>query len=541
MKKLLFTIVLGVILTSCSLEPQWKKTTSGHYVYGEFENNVGIIWEGDTLGPFVNGVSDIVIIDRKGKELSRKQTKATMGVVSGFIFLNTDLGFYLGEEDDDLPNGMGCLINNDTVYIGNFEDGILYEGNVEIYNITKSNEVLPYYKGQHMDGLKNGNGKLFLDGKLIYSGLFEDGKQNGNGIEYKNDTIVYKGAFKKGYRDGMGIEYREGLKIYEGEWEKGKRDGDGKEYNKKGLIVYVGEWEKGYYDGKGKLYRNGECIEGKWEHGRLVNSISSSSFFSDVMSATKKIFSGNDTIQDKNIIEQKDMWYDGYVDDQEDLNEPSSEQEEILSSNTEIIEKINSDIEDFLSDKLNEKVSDRFGFLNLLRMYVQPWFYSDISRANSAQEYFLEDISAKDVQQLINSKVDYYNRIYPNAKLKFVDLNEIPEGALVDTDVALKIFEREAIETSDVFIGIIADILICFVVAFIIGFIIGAFIPPLLPYVGLVDIIMGIVALCFGIYVSVFYVSDISIALEESICQMLVENYMTYLDSQNYLLQLFGL
>ena len=155
------------------------------------------------------------------------------------------------------------------------------------------------------------------------------------------------------------------------------------------------QFEQIVRDSKTKLYRNGECIEGKWEHGRLVNSISSSSFFSDVMSATKKIFSGNDTIQDKNIIEQKDMWYDGYVDEQEDLNEPSSEQEEILSSNTEIIEKINSDIEDFLSDKLNEKVSDRFGFLNLLRMYVQPWFYSDISRANSAQEYFLEDIEEK--------------------------------------------------------------------------------------------------------------------------------------------------
>ena len=107
--------------------------------------------------------------------------------------------------------------------------------------------------------------------------------------------------------------------------------------------------------------------------------------------------------------------------------------------------------------------------------------------------------------------------------------------------MALKIFEREALETSDVAIGIIIDILICIVIAFIIGFIIGAFIPPLIPYVGIIDIVMAIVAFGLGIYISVFYVSDVSVALEESICQMLVENYMIYLETQDYLLQLFGL
>lgn len=541
MKKLFFLIVFGIILTSCSLEPQWKKTNSGHYVYGEFEDNVIISWEGDTLGPFVHGVSDIVIIDRKGKEISRRKANATMGVLSGYRFLRKDLGLYLGEEDDDLPQGMGCLINNDTLYIGTFENGNLYQGTVEIYNFRGSNQLLPYYKGQYEKGVKCGFGRLFSDGKFVYSGMFQDDKPNGNGVEYKNDTIVYKGTLKKGYRDGMGIEYREGLKIYEGEWSKGKRDGEGKEYNKRGLIVYVGEWENGYYDGEGKLYRNGECIEGKWEHGRLVNSISSSSFFSDIIGVTKKIFSSKDSIANENTIEQTDMWNDGYIEESEELNEQSLEQNNILESNTEIIEKINSDIEDFLTSKLEEKVSDRFGFLNLLRMYFQPWFYSDISRANSAQEYFSEDISAKDLQQLINSKVDYYNRKYPNANLKFVELNEIPDGELVDADVALKIFEREALETSDVAIGIIIDILICIVIAFIIGFIIGAFIPPLLPYVGIIDIVMAIVAFGLGIYISVFYVSDVSVALEESICQMLVENYMIYLETQDYLLQLFGL
>ena len=125
--------------------------------------------------------------------------------------------------------------------------------------------------------------------------------------------------------------------------------------------------------------------------------------------------------------------------------------------------------------------------------------------------------------------------------MNYVKLQSIPDDAIVDTNVALKIFDREAMETTDTLFGIFIDIILCVVIAFILGFIVGFFFPPLIPYAGIIDIVMGILAVLVGLYVSIVKTSVVCMALESQILDMLVNNYIQYLDSQNIIAQMLGL
>ncbi len=250
----------------------------------------------------------------------------------------------------------------------------------------------------------------------------------------------------------------------------------------------------------------------------MTKSISPSAF-SDLAKATKKWFSSDTLAVEGEIV-------------QESLPVATSQMEFISGLDTELRER--------LQTNFDKKVDKRFGFWNLLRMVFQPWFSSDVKRASSAQKYFCKDVSSKDIQNFINETVDYYNST-ASEKLSYVKLDKLPAGAVVDTDVALKVFEREALETTDVGVGILVDIIVGVIIAFIICFIIGAFIPPLWPYIGWVDIIMGIIAFGIGLYLSVFRTTALALDLEASIKQMLVDNYMLFIDSQNVITQLLGL
>ena len=79
-----------------------------------------------------------------------------------------------------------------------------------------------------LDGNKNGNGKEYYRGKLIFDGKFLNGERNGKGKEYK-------------YR-GYGQEVK---LFFEGEYLNGKR-WNGKGYDKNGELDFEVK------DGKGK-------------------------------------------------------------------------------------------------------------------------------------------------------------------------------------------------------------------------------------------------------------------------------------------------
>ena len=487
-------IILILAISSCT-KPHWCQTTDGKYIYGKIEDSYYLEWDGPSNEAFVDGQGVLLLKDASGKTYDSMSLSTKMGVVSDYSYINTSVGNYLGEMKKGLPNGFGVLQNEGVVTIGYFKKGNLATGPFSKYQIT--NEcLLP-----------------------LLSGTSKKGKVTGVAKEYLNGQLIYDGSFTRGERNGVGQEYDSGNLVYSGEWKNGKRNGDGIQYKTNGLIEYQGEWKNGKYHGRGKLYQDGICQEGRWEDGRLTKSISTS-VFSEISNSTKKWFSTDSLDVDNDVVA-------------EDL--PS-----IPSSQTEFIESLYIDLDEYLHSSIDKKVEKRFGFGNLLRMFFQPWFKSDVKRATSAQKYFCKELGSKDVQNWINEKVDYFNSNSLD-KLSYIKLDKLSDDSIVDNKVALKIFEREAMETTDTLVGILVDIIICVIIGFIIGLIIGLFIPPLIPYAGIFDLILTIIAIGVGIYVSVVRTVPMSIELESTISQMLVDNYIMFLDTQNIVSQLLGL
>lgn len=518
MKRFLL-LITSLGLLSCN-HIQWVKTTDGTYIYGTLPKNKDVVWEGSTIGPLANGKGDVVVLDKNGLVKKRETVETNLGAITEFNYVPTTIGQYLGGKKKDLPQGFGALVKNDTLYLGTFKKGALNSGSVQIYALGAS-DATPCFIGSYKKGIAKGFGRSYANGILSYEGNYKKGKQEGLGREYANGQLIFDGSFKNGLRNGPGKEYHNGVLVYDGEWYKGVREGNGIAYNDRGILVYEGSWDNGIYDGKGKLYENGQCVEGKWDEGRLTKTISTS-VFKEIGTATKMWFSDLDSLDVSAVT-------------------AATGQAVLPTSQIEFIEQLNGEIEEHLAKEFDKRVEKRFGFWHLLRMMVQPWFKSDIKRANSAQKYFCKNVNAREIENLINAKVDYYNENTTGDKLNYVKLEKLPDGAIVDTDTAIKVFEREAMETTDVLVGILIDILLCIVVAFIIGFIIGLAFPSLLPYVGLVDIVMAVIAFGVGLYLSVFRTTAVSLELESTIKQMLVDNYMQFLDAQNVILQMIGL
>ncbi len=518
MKKVLL-LCLGLLLLNSCKHPSWHKTTEGIYIYCIANDKYKLSWKGDTKAGMADGEGRLVSYNKEGEYKEQQGLKVNWGVAKEWNYISYGNYKYLGKLHKDLPNGFGVKIQNDTISIGKFKKSVLYNGFCEKYLITGTG-VLPLFSGTYKKGKVHGLAKYYENGVICFEGNFRKGMRKGLGQKYENGVLVYEGNFSKNLKDGYGKAYKNGRLWYEGQWNNGKREGKGKLYNESGLLVYDGHWDEDLYDGKGKLYENGVCIEGKWEEGLLSKSISTSTF-KQMVHATKIWF--NDTLDTQNIETQ----------------EPIS----LADNQVEFVEQLQTDIETMARKNFSERLDKRFGFWNLFRMLCQPWFSSDVSRARHAQKYFCKHIGAEDIQQLINTKVDYYNQNVPeDKKMHYVKIEMIPDGTIVDTNTALKIFDREAIETTDTLAGIFIDIVICLVIAFVIGFILGFFVSEeFIPYAGIIDIILGIIAFGVGIYISFFKTSAICIELEEQILDMLVNNYMQFIESQNIIIQMFGL
>mgnify|MGYP002625910581 FL=1 len=516
-KYLIFVLSLGLI--GCS-HAEWVKTTDGSYLYGKYPSNKDIVWQGAVNGPLVNGPGTIIVLDKDGAEKFREDVETHNGAVSSYNYIPLSDGVYLGGRKNDLPKGFGSLIRNDTLFLGNFKKGKLHSGKSEIYTWSNT-DAQPCFIGMFSKGVPNGPGAVYENGQLVYTGGFKKGLKSGLGKEYSGASLLYDGSFKKGKRSGYGKEYKEGILVYDGNWDDDLRNGQGTAYNERGILWYSGSWKHGLYNGKGKLYENGKCTEGKWDEGRLTKSISTS-VFNEIGSATKMWLSDLDSL------------------DLSSTNKVYVEQE-LPSSQLEFIEQLNDEIENSLSAHFDKRVDKRFGFWHLPRMLFQPWFKSDIQRANSAQKYFCKGFESTEMETLINSRIDYYNENSLGEKLSYIKLDKLPDGEIVDTDTAMKIFEREAMETTDVLAGVLVDVIVCLVIAFIIGLIIGLFFPGALPYAGLVDIIMTVIAFLIAMYLSIFRTTAVSIELESVIKQMLVDNYIQFLDAQNIIMQIIGM
>ena len=506
-------LIIGVIVSASCSKMQWTTTREGFYFYGTTKAHDTYSWTGRTFEGMIHGKGTMIIYDKNGEAVSRNDCVALYGATDVDLYSDTEYGKYLGagkiKKGYKKPDGFGVLIV-DSLYPK--DSRALKRFKINDAWLDKHGEL---YIGDFKKGKFSGFGRLYAEEILEYEGYWKNGEKSSMGKEYKDGELVYRGSYKHGKRSGVGEEFAKNSETdalytkYSGEWKDGKYDGYGSLYNEH-ILVYQGNWKGGKYNGRGKLYENGQCIEGRWESG--INSrIYHKSIFDDV-----KTYFGQES--DENVQQITDL-------------QLADDEEEFI---TELSKEINSEIENTIS----ANVDRRFGFWGVFRMYYQWIFTSDVKRVKKAERAFCHGLDPRKLTEEINAKIYHFNESN-DADLNYIEeLEKIPELSIVNTEVAMKILEREAMEVTDGLIGVLLDIIICLVIGFIIGFIIGLCIPVLIPYCAVIDTVLGVVSIIAGIIILFVYGSPVMDQMEIEIKQMLIYNFQLYLDSQNIFQQI---
>lgn len=135
--------------------------------------------------------------------------------------------------------------------------------------LLPANAVLPdggRYRGEVVDGLLQGPGRLDYSDGSYYAGQFKDGQFNGSGEWHSKHGEIYTGEFQNGDFHGQGsLSYSDGSR-YEGGFANGTPNGEGHLQSQD--MEYRGEFKKGQYHGLGKLqWRDGSSFQGQFRKG----------------------------------------------------------------------------------------------------------------------------------------------------------------------------------------------------------------------------------------------------------------------------------
>ena len=192
-----------------------------------------------------------------------------------FLYIDEDTKLKIIKYNKRLQNILGIKMINYKYFSKKY---IVYEKN----NIAKEYNINGHllFKGQYLNGKRNGKGVESYLGNIEFEGNFVDGKKNGYGEEYDCDgNPIFKGEYLNGHKwNGKGYDAdgeviyeiqngngkikvfdRDRDLLFEGELKNGKIEGEGKEYNYKD-IIFEGEYKKGKRHGKGKDYILGSLI-----------------------------------------------------------------------------------------------------------------------------------------------------------------------------------------------------------------------------------------------------------------------------------------
>ncbi|TLX58074.1 peptidase C13 [Stutzerimonas nosocomialis] len=123
------------------------------------------------------------------------------------------------------------------------------------------------YRGEVVDGLLQGEGRIDYPNGSFYIGTFEAGLLSGPGIWQGPSGDRYEGEFAAGLFDGVGVfRYAEGA-LYEGQFRLGRMEGKGV-FSQDGMR-YEGEFLRDRYHGHGRLtYPDGQVYEGQFAGGQ---------------------------------------------------------------------------------------------------------------------------------------------------------------------------------------------------------------------------------------------------------------------------------
>lgn len=122
------------------------------------------------------------------------------------------------------------------------------------------------YRGDVVDGLLQGEGRIDYPNGSWYAGTFLNGQWHGQGEWHGSNGEVYKGQFAGGLFQGIGTLSTPGSH-YSGTFEHGRREGDGtlKERDQE----YRGQFKQDQYDGAGQLdLADGSRYQGLFARGK---------------------------------------------------------------------------------------------------------------------------------------------------------------------------------------------------------------------------------------------------------------------------------
>lgn len=122
------------------------------------------------------------------------------------------------------------------------------------------------YRGDLVDGLLQGQGRVDYPNGSWYAGSFDKGQWHGQGEWHGSNGEVYRGNFNLGLFDGQGT-LTTSASSYTGGFKAGRRDGEG--HLKENGMTYRGEFKADQYSGLGRLeLDDGSSYQGQFAHGK---------------------------------------------------------------------------------------------------------------------------------------------------------------------------------------------------------------------------------------------------------------------------------
>nr|WP_314877122.1 C13 family peptidase [uncultured Pseudomonas sp.] len=122
------------------------------------------------------------------------------------------------------------------------------------------------YRGQVVNGLLQGEGRIDYPNGSWYAGTFLNGQWHGQGEWHGSNGEVYRGQFASGLFDGLGELTTPGSH-YSGTFKHGRRDGEGT--LKQNDQVYRGQFKDDQYHGAGELkLTDGSQYQGLFAKGQ---------------------------------------------------------------------------------------------------------------------------------------------------------------------------------------------------------------------------------------------------------------------------------
>ena len=197
--------------------------------------------------------------------------------------------FYFGEVSNNNIKGFGYYENskNGTKYEGDWENSMRSGYGIEYY------EDGSFYKGQFSKGRKNGIGIYQWKDKSYYEGQWYNNFLHGYGKYIYSDGTIYIGQWNYNKKSGLGEMTFSSNKKYIGFFNEDIRNGFGILFSYENKKAYIGFWSENKQNGLGKFINNEKCIYGKWENGKIKNTIDSENVFFNSMTNHEKIYKKN--------------------------------------------------------------------------------------------------------------------------------------------------------------------------------------------------------------------------------------------------------